>query len=114
YLAFCSEEQREALVSELMKQDDGINSRYIERESILKMISHIRSNGYAERDRSIEPRGTSTIAVPVLHQTRAVASVGITYFTSAVTSQEAVSQHVPALQEVAARISDRIGTLGLL
>ena len=61
----------------------------------------------------VEPRNSNTIAVPIISQEgRVLASLGLTYFKSAFSSeQEACLRFAPVLQSAALAISDDLARL---
>jgi IclR family mhp operon transcriptional activator len=64
----------------------------------------IRRAGFAERSATVEPKSSSTIAVPVMLGRKVLATVGMTYFTSAMPKAEAIARYVPPLKEMAKNI----------
>ena len=100
YLAFCEEEEREALIS----LADGVgNSEDLaahNRRSLDATLELIRRDGYALRDPKVRPV-SKTLAVPVFDAQRVVASVGITWFSSTLSDAEAIKRYLSMLQEVA-------------
>ena len=70
------------------------------------MLVETRANGYGSRD-SIEFRPqTASLAVPIMVAGSVAACVSMIWIRSALTLNEAVSRHLPALRELAGRIVD--------
>jgi DNA-binding IclR family transcriptional regulator len=65
------------------------------------------TRGYAIRNRGMEAL-TSSIAVPIMSENAAIASICVTYVTSALSQREAVAQFLPRLQAAAAAIGTGI------
>jgi IclR family mhp operon transcriptional activator len=78
-----------------------------------RLVAHVREVGYATRARHVEPRNSNTIAVPILNSDgRVMASLGLTYFTSAFKSQEdACARYAPVLKSAASEISQDLARL---
>ena len=103
YLAFCPEEERRILV-EFMKVSTDPENRLLSEEEIDRLVATARRKGFAERDDAVEPRSSATVAVPLMLGERVLATFGITYFRSAVTTPEARAKLVYPLKEAAAAI----------
>jgi IclR family mhp operon transcriptional activator len=56
----------------------------------------------------VEPKSSSTIAVPVMLGRKVLATVGVTYFTSAMSRAEAIARYVPLLNEMATNIQSSV------
>jgi IclR family mhp operon transcriptional activator len=70
----------------------------------------VREAGYALRDPHIWP-ATNTLAVPVFDGAGPAASLGMTFFSSTMKPQQAADRFLPGLQEIAARVGDRLREL---
>ena len=68
------------------------------------IVKTVRTVGYAERDPNVEPKSSGTIAVPIRTASGVLATIGITYFRSAVPRGEVFDGLVRALQEAARQI----------
>jgi IclR family mhp operon transcriptional activator len=111
YLAYCSDEQLEAIVARCVASDDPENALARDPVALREMIDHVRRAGYAIRDRQVEPRNSNTIAMPIMVGGEVRASIGITYFTSAIRSRAALQQCIDALRVTTERISGEIERL---
>ena len=56
----------------------------------------------------VEPKSSSTIAVPVMLGRKVLATVGVTFFTSAISKAEAIARYVPPLKEMASNIQNSV------
>jgi IclR family mhp operon transcriptional activator len=81
-----------------------------ERKRALSLLAAIRKQGFAERDPVVEPRSSNTIAVPVVAGERVLATVGMTYFTSAL-DRTGILRHVPLVQALADNITASVASL---
>ena len=98
YLAFCSDDEREQLLSRLDK--DG-------RDFIAPYMKVYRRQGWAERDLTTDPQ-TNTIAVPVLHPPeRVAATIGCTFFRSTL-HESGKSRLADELKHAAQEIVERL------
>ena len=75
-----------------------------DRDSALMLLAMIRRAGFADRSATVEPKSSSTLAVPVMLGRKVVATVGVTFFTSAIPKAEAIVRYVPPLKEMAKNI----------
>jgi IclR family mhp operon transcriptional activator len=77
----------------------------------LRMLETTQRLGYAQRAANVEPRSSSTIAVPIRSGSGVLASVGMTYFKSAVPRRDIGHRYVPLLQELARNIETSVSAL---
>jgi IclR family mhp operon transcriptional activator len=104
YLAFCDPAAREALI-ELVANGGADEDRIAGgAEEIGQQLALVREHGYAMRDPRVRPE-SSTIAVPIFERSRVVATIGLTWFSSALTAQQAVERFLQPLQDASAAIS---------
>ena len=111
YLAYCGDEQLNAIVTRCANSDDPENALAKDPGALRDMIGHVRSAGYAIRDRQVEPRNSNTIAMPIMVGGEVRASIGLTYFTSAIRSRAALQQCIDALRFTTEGISGEIERL---
>jgi IclR family mhp operon transcriptional activator len=111
YIAFCPSGERHRLLGMLASSDARENISARDRPRALAMLSMIRRQGYAERDPLVEPRSSGTIAVPVIVDKRVLATVGMTYFKSAVSQRDITSRYVPLILALRANIAKSVTAL---
>ena len=113
YLAFIEGEEFDLVIDVLRRSDDPENALSHHPEELGKLIGKVRAAGYATRSSMVEPRNSNTIAVPIIgNGGKVLASIGLTYFTSAFASeQEACTRYVPVLQSAASAIADDLARL---
>ncbi|MBD8664724.1 helix-turn-helix domain-containing protein [Rhizobium sp. CFBP 8752] len=99
YLAFCPIAEREMLLDLL-----DIHER-VERQDALDMLGRVRRAGFSLRDLMSEPRSSNTIAMPVMLDDKVLATVGVTYFNSAFSVEQAVAKFCEPLHELSLRIA---------
>ena len=65
----------------------------------------------AERDPLVEPRSSGTIAVPIVVDERVLATVGMTYFKSAVSQHDIISRYAPLTSALGKNIAKSVSAL---
>ena len=108
YIAFCPANERTLLLDMLAASDDPEAAAARDRDAVLTLLAMIRRAGFAERSATVEPKSSSTIAVPVMLGRKVLATVGVTYFTSAIPKAEAIARYVPPLKEMAKNIQTSV------
>ena len=112
YLAFTAPEEFELIVEMLRNSDDPEDRLARQPEKLNRLVEQTRLRGYATRSLHVEPRNSNTIAVPIFNESgRVVASLGLTYFTSAFSEAEACERYVPVLKSGAVEISQDLARL---
>ena len=111
YLAFCPVSERSILLDMLARSPENEDKLATERKRALSLLSSIRKQGFAERDPMVEPRSSNTIAVPVIVNDRVLATVGMTYFTSALDRADAIARYVPLVQALSDNIAASVSSL---
>jgi IclR family mhp operon transcriptional activator len=108
YIAFCPASERNLLLRMLAASKDPEEATARDRAAALTLLAMIHRTGFAERSPTVEPKSSSTIAVPVMVGRKVLATVGVTYFTSAIPKAEAIARYVPPLQEMARNIETSV------
>lgn len=113
YLAFCPKEERQLLLRMLMA-----SSRQEDRPPNLpklveKLVRTTRNRGFAQRDPSVQPTNSDTIAVPIMAHGRVLATFGLTYFRSAVTRSNIFLDLVPAIKECRTKIEESVQAMNM-
>lgn len=107
FLAFCGPTEQDALLEMLTRSSsEPIGGQ---EESVRRMLAEVRERGYALRDPRVRPE-SSTIAVPILEGGRVVATIGLTWFSSALKPEQAVERFLPRLLQASADISQALVT----
>lgn len=112
YLAFCPAAERNILLQILASSKDPEDAPARRPAALLRSLQPIRNQGFAERDPAVEPKSSSTLAVPVMEGERVLATLGLTYFTSAMKRAQAVELYVPQLRSAAENIARSVSRLG--
>ncbi len=108
YIAFCPPSERNLLLRMLAASDDPEDAPARDRAAALTLLAMIRRAGFADRSANVEPKSSSTLAVPVMLGRKVLATVGVTFFTSAVPKAEAIARYVPPLREMARNIQTSV------
>jgi IclR family transcriptional regulator, mhp operon transcriptional activator len=102
FLAFCDDTEQNALI-DLLARTRGEPVAGNE-AAIREMLREVRERGYALRDARVRPE-SGTLAVPVFEGTRVVATIGLTWFTSALDAGQAVARFLVPLRLASAEMS---------
>lgn len=112
YFAFTPPEEFELILEMLRKSSDPEDAIAKDDTRVRKLVDKVRAQGYASRVRHVEPRNSNTIAVPIMNESqRVVASLGLTYFTSAFPEAEACERYVPVLQKASTEITQDLARI---
>lgn len=111
YLAFCPVSERSMLLDMLTRSREPEDQLATERNRALSLLAAIRKQGFAERDQMVEPRSSGTIAVPIIVNRRVLATVGMTYFMSALDRAVIVRRYVPLVKALADNIAASVSSL---
>lgn len=110
YLAFCSEDERAAVVNKLRKTRSHESQLAREPDRLRAILETVRTRGYATRDPSFVggyvgrpdySDGLAAIAVPLRDGNHVHGSINILWIQRAFTIQHMVDQHLAQLQKAA-------------
>lgn len=110
YLAFIDRLEQDALIDMLAHAQPPQAQAAMHAEAIRAMLADVRARGYALRDPRVRPE-SSTIAVPIFEGGRVVATLGLTWFSSALGTDQAVERFLPVLQQASADITHALAAL---
>jgi len=110
YLAFCEPAEQAALIELLARSDRGDEDVAGSEAGLRAMLAEVRERGYALRDPRVRPE-SATIAVPIFEAGRVVATIGLTWFSSALTVDQAVARFLPPLQRASTEITRMLDSL---
>ncbi|WP_316979384.1 DNA-binding transcriptional regulator [Shumkonia mesophila] len=111
YLAFCPGAERELLIDILAQSDDPEDAPARNPRQLSMMIRTVRQQGFAERDTTVHPQSSGTIAVPIFWKQRVLATICMTFFRSAVPRAKAIEIFLEPLQSAARGIEESIRML---
>jgi IclR family transcriptional regulator, mhp operon transcriptional activator len=104
YLAFCSAQQRDAMLELLARSslpEDRLARNRIEVE---RLLNETRTQGFGMAHRARRVSEETSLAIPVRAKDRILASVTVRYAATAVPLRTAVEQFLPKMREVAQKI----------
>lgn len=102
WLAFCPEDERDRIIARL--RDSRASFGEAEEAQFRVLLARTRAAGYAQRAPNTEPRRNTTIALPIRHHGRVLASITVSFFTSAVPARDVADNVIAPLRETVARI----------
>lgn len=107
YLAFCGEEERQAAIK-AMRNSQPSSFSIEQEEQFYALLASVREKGYALRAPQTEPRRNTTVAVPMRHRGKVLASITVSFFTSAIPRKQVAEQVIDPLREAVRKIEDVI------
>lgn len=114
WLAFCSDEERHAIVAELIASDYAFDRTAQDQILIHSLVAEtrakgygIRADGYSVRRSAVEDK-TSGIALPIYLRGRIVACVNLVWVLTAFDEAAFVARHLDDLRAAAASIERRL------
>lgn len=105
YIAFCDPTQVEAHARQTIAEGTEGHQLVRDTQALFGMIASIRWKGYALRDREIEPRSSDTLAVPIFLDGTVRATMGVTFFRSAMRSDTALDKLAERLKDASREIT---------
>ncbi|WP_315832233.1 DNA-binding transcriptional regulator [Bradyrhizobium prioriisuperbiae] len=111
YLAYCPKAERQLLVRMLSASRHAEDRPRNLTRTVEQLVRVTRSRGFAERDPNVEPKNSGTIAVPIMADRAVLATLGLTYFRSAVRRSTVIDTLVPALKDARAHIEQSIAAM---
>ena len=104
YLAYCTAQQREALL-ELLARSSLPEDRLVRsRVEVERILNETRTQGFGMAQRARRVSEETSLAIPVRVKDRVVATLSVRYAATAVPLRTAVEQFLPQMREVAAKI----------
>lgn len=110
YLAFCTHAERQALLEVLQGSEREEDALARDRPQLQALLQQDRAQGFSTRMPGVRPV-SNTLAVPVRDGRRVVASVGLTWISSALTEAQARQKFLQPLQETAGFIKQRLARI---
>jgi IclR family mhp operon transcriptional activator len=111
YLAFCDPAQVETYARQAVAEGTEGHMLARDAKALHSLLESIRWKGYALRDRHVEPRSSDTLAVPIFLDGVVRASVGTTFFRSAMRSEAAIARLASLLKGASHEITAEIERL---
>lgn len=113
YLAFCPPEERR-LTMRLLQTSDHPDQEIMESPGVVdQLLSTTVRHQFSERVSSTVTDSSSSVAVPIYEfgKGNILATIGLTYYTSAVRREEILERYVPHLKAASAGISESVARM---
>jgi IclR family mhp operon transcriptional activator len=104
YLAFCSPQQRDAMLELLARSSSPEDRLARNRVEVERLLNETRTQGFGMAHRARRVSEETSLAIPVRARDRILASVTVRYAATAVPLRTAVEQFLPKMREVAQKI----------
>jgi IclR family mhp operon transcriptional activator len=104
YLAFCSAQQRDALLELLARSSLPEDRLARNRTEVERLLNETRTQGFGMAHRARRVSEETSLAIPVRGKDRILATVTVRYAATAVPLRAAVDQFLPKMREVAQKI----------
>jgi IclR family mhp operon transcriptional activator len=102
WLAFCPEDERDRVIARMRATQPGFGEP--EEAQFRALLARTRAHGYSQRAPQTEPRRNTTIAIPIRHREQVLASITVSFFTSAVPARQVPDTIIAPLAETVAKI----------
>jgi IclR family mhp operon transcriptional activator len=110
YLAFCEPDEQAMLIKLLQTSSAPEDATARDAVALRAILNEVCARGLATRDPHVRAV-SNTLAVPIYEASRVVATVGLTFFASAMTPEEAIRRYRTDMLRLSAGISERLETL---
>ena len=104
YLAFCTAQQREALLDLLSRSTLPEDRLVRSRVEVERLLNETRTQGYGIAQRARRVSEETSLAIPVRAKDRVLATISVRYAATAVPLKTAVEQFLPKMRDVVAKI----------
>jgi IclR family mhp operon transcriptional activator len=105
YLAFCESAELEEIIGQMRHKPEYDFTEDAERR-LRSLLEDIRRSGYAVRAPETGPRRKTTLAMPLRRDSTVLASISVTFFTSAITDDKVQEQIVGPLKSTITNIEN--------
>ena len=110
YLAFCDPQERAFILDVVRRTGREEDVLAHDPEGLERLLEETRRQGYALRVPELSQQ-SCTLAIPVFHRGGVAATLGLTWFSSVMTSAEAVDRYLARLVESASLVADGLSRL---
>ncbi len=110
YLAFCPPDEQQVILKLLAHSHEADDQIVHDLPAVMAMLAETRRSGYALRSPAVST-ASNTLALPIFEDGHVVASLGLTWFSSALSTEQAIARLYPHLLVATQKITTRLGTL---
>lgn len=110
YLAFCPDDERDFIIESLKSSAREEDQLVHDLPALHDILARTRKQGYALRDPDFSTR-SCTLAIPVVHDSRIVATLGLSWFASVMRPDDAVQRYLTPLRDAAQQIAAGLASL---
>ncbi|MDP9010283.1 MAG: helix-turn-helix domain-containing protein [Pseudomonadota bacterium] len=107
YLAFCSTQQRDAMLELLARSSLPEDRLARNRAEVERLLTETRTQGFGMAHRARRVSEETSLAIPVRAKDRILATVTVRYAATAVPLRTALEQFLPKMREVAQKIENQ-------
>jgi IclR family mhp operon transcriptional activator len=112
YLAYCSDEERQQILLQIVAGDDENASFARNRILVTQMLEKVRRQGYATNDGEWNQQTKiGALAIPIRHKGHILACINVVFLKKALKIPEAVERYLPelkwAVQKIETLLSER-------
>ncbi len=111
YLAFCPPDEQRAILAMVAQSGASEDKAAGDPACIMDVLDQTRQRGYALRNPDVRPV-SNTLALPIFDKGHVLGSFGLTWFSSALSPDDAVATLYPVMQRATAQIEQRLANLG--
>ena len=99
YLAYCSDEERQQILLQIVAGDDENASFARNRILVTQMLEKVRRQGYATNDGEWNQQAKiGALAIPIRHKGNILACINVVFLKKALKIPEAVERYLPELR----------------
>jgi IclR family mhp operon transcriptional activator len=99
YLAYCSDEERQQILLQIVAGDDENASFARNRILVTQMLEKVRRQGYATNDGEWNQQAKiGALAIPIRHKGNILACINVVFLKKALKTSEAVERYLPELR----------------
>ena len=123
YLAFCSRQEFDAVIARLRHKDVRAHGLAFDDEALRRLVESTRERGSGvrapdfggdySRPRAEVDDGRESIAMPVRHEDRVVATINLTWRRQVMSTTGMVQRHLDDLRAAVAAVEERARAVGL-
>lgn len=110
YLAACSDEEREGLLTLLAQRDDAVGAMARDTDAVGRLIDETRAQGYGASAGDWDQQAPfGAVAVPLKCGRRLVGGLNMIFPKSAVSREDVQKRYLPRLKKLASRMGKDMG-----